>query len=232
MLNLEGEVRPIHGVGWTLLHEMLFYYCVATALIFRRAPFPFCVAVLLSLWITGLFLDKKSALTQVLCSELNLLFLVGMFFGLIYTRKVKVTVWVAYCALGLGIFLFFHPIARAYLHQYFRAFDVGAILIVFSLLFVKFGRMPIFRKVLKSLGNSSYNLYLIHPILAPGLCVIFLKGGLYNTLAMFILVYTIVVIVAHIAFLFIERPLHTWFLDSLNSRINYAHLPRPIKEGN
>jgi peptidoglycan/LPS O-acetylase OafA/YrhL len=45
-LDAEGLVRPIHGVGWTLFHEMYFYYVFSFALLIRRSPLVVCGVII------------------------------------------------------------------------------------------------------------------------------------------------------------------------------------------
>ena len=46
--NVDGNVFPVHSVGWTLNFEMAFYAIFAVALFFRFNPLFFCGVVLSS----------------------------------------------------------------------------------------------------------------------------------------------------------------------------------------
>lgn len=48
--NDSGELRPMHGVGWTLLHEVYFYLLFAASLAAGRKPVMWVSVVILAGW--------------------------------------------------------------------------------------------------------------------------------------------------------------------------------------
>jgi peptidoglycan/LPS O-acetylase OafA/YrhL len=72
---------------------------------------------------------------------------------------------------------------------------------------------------LVTLGDSSYSLYMIHPIVAPGLCLIivrYLSNSFYLTAA---IAFVSCVASAHLMYLQVEKPLNARAGKLLGNRI-------------
>jgi peptidoglycan/LPS O-acetylase OafA/YrhL len=97
--NLEGEVRPIHGVGWTLLHEMFLYLAFAAAMALRVRPLWWVSALITVLCIAGALWPPQSAGLTVVMHPVNLCFVVGMWVGWGLQRGARERAAVVACAL-------------------------------------------------------------------------------------------------------------------------------------
>lgn len=208
MLNGEGEVRPLHGVGWTLLHEMFFYYVFALGLWLRRSPFAFSSAALGLIWALGFVLPHDSALARVVFSDLNLLFVAGMALAAVYQQNRRLPIWLALALLAAAIAMLSVPTLRELQGVWLGRFNLGAILLVGSLLSIQVTALPALRALLVKLGDSSYSLYMIHPILAPALCVVLAKAHLPSPYLVLAITVVACVAIAHFVYRLVERPLN------------------------
>lgn len=226
-LNAAGEVRPLHGVGWTLLHEMLFYYVFSLSLLLRQSPFIFSGLIIGALWLAGLFLPADTALAQVLFSPLNLLFIAGMALAWQYQHGRRLPVIAAVLALAVGISTIVSPEIGDTMHRMLGGFNAGAVLIVAAMLSLRLDVVPAFKKVLVKLGDSSYSLYLIHPIAAPIICVGLFKLHVQSPYLILPIAFLASVIAAHLVYRLVENPMNkaAW---KLLKRWFISRAPAPI----
>ncbi|MDY7547887.1 acyltransferase [Glaciimonas sp. CA11.2] len=209
MLNAVGEVRPIHGVAWTLLHEMLFYYVFALSLFLRQPTFVFTSLIIVGMSVIGLFVRAESALAQVCFNTINLMFVSGMALALGYSKGFRLPKGLALTLLGLGLAILLIPYVRDLRHYFVGDFHVEGVMIVAALLSIKMSIFPNFKKLLVQLGDSSYSLYMIHPILAPAICVILLKFYIQSAYLILPIAFVSCVCIAHFVYRYIETPLNT-----------------------
>lgn len=219
MFNAEGDIRPLHGVGWTLLHEMLFYYIFSLSLVFRRTPIIFSSCVITVLWLLGFLFSFNSALWRICVSELNLLFVVGMLLAAAYKNGFKVPKISACVLLLIGLLMFLSKDFRALQHHYIGSFNIGAILIVTALLSLQFTVLPKLKILLIKLGDSSYSLYMTHPILAPAICLILYKLHITSPYLILLIAMMICLFAGHFIYKFIEKPLNARATKFLENRI-------------
>jgi exopolysaccharide production protein ExoZ len=205
--NGEGEVRPIHGVGWTLLHEMFFYVCFALAMLLRMRPLLFVSVAVSALCITGRFFTPESAWAIVVTHPINLCFLVGMAIGgVVHEANVssrRSQVVLAGLLVAASAKQFGTTATTALLP------DVLTLMAGAALLTACCVPVPARLRRLVSLGDSSYALYLFHPLLAPpAVLVIHLLTPRLSAWVTVLLVVVVVTWLAHMIYLFIERPLN------------------------
>lgn len=218
LLDETGKLRPLLGVGWTLIYEMFFYFCFGLALFIRHPIRILAVfAALLMLMATGQFIPELRgnvvffAYSDPLLTE----FLLGVGIGFLYRQypSTVVPIWLSvavhllsWLALSLTAYsLDGAPLTRPLLQGLPAAGVVWSALAV-ERHFGGWARVP----VLSTLGDASYSLYLIHPILLSGFS--FLSRPLRHTELAFpaIVLAAITVIISIIAILsyrLVERPL-------------------------
>jgi peptidoglycan/LPS O-acetylase OafA/YrhL len=199
--NQDGEIRPIHGVGWTLLHEMYFYLLYAISMALRANPLWTVGIFICGVYTLGLFVAFDSAFMLVATSHENLHFVIGMALGVLLLRN-RYTI---HQAAGICIATWAVLLSAKFAHIPLIVDPIAATAAGAVPLFVRAsvrGGMNFFAR----LGESSYSLYLIHPIVASGLVTIF--GKLQISLILNLLLsFLITVAIAHAVHLFIENPL-------------------------
>jgi len=154
-------------------------------------------------------------------NPLVLEFLAGMLIaraclnGLVLPKGIAVTAVVIGFALLLTDFGYFDPWYRGF------RYGIPATLIVacaVSLESVLKQRIPAF---ISRLGDGSYALYLIHPILVPAIPAVFAKAGLQMPVLAVVLCAIAATLVSYVVFMLVERPLTRYLKSKLQG-------PRPV----
>lgn len=206
MYNEEGAIRPLHGVAWTLLHEMLFYYIFALALVLRRSPYLFSTIVITAMFAIGLVLEPEAAWANVCVSSINLMFVVGMSLSAWIKAGLPVPRWLAWLMLltatialtGVDIAPF----------PFIRHNQIDAVLIVTAAMGLNLDALSGLKRLMIRLGDSSYSLYMLHPILAPATCVLLLTCHITSPYVIVPTAFVACVTAAHLLYLYIESPLN------------------------
>lgn len=208
VLNPEGQMEPIHGVGWSLIHEMYFYYVFAAGMLLRLSPVAFSSVVIAVLCFMGIFFEADSALLKVCFSEQNLLFVTGMLLARAYDKGVRLPAPVAGATVALGLVAMLYEPARALWFPVLHRFDIGAVLIMAGAMSAQLPAAQRLQRLMVWLGDGSYSVYLIHPLLAPALIVLLAKlGGMPLPLAVAI-TWAACIVTGQLAFLYLETPLN------------------------
>lgn len=205
--NAEGRIEPLHGVGWSLIHEMFFYYVFAAALFLRRSPFVVSSIVIGSLCLVGLFVDEQNPIARVCLSEQNMLFVVGMVLAHLHRKGWGLRQPMALAAVIVGAALMLTESGRALWYPVLRRFDLGAVLILLGALSLRVPAGRLFNAAVK-LGNSSYSLYLFHPIIAPAILLSLWKVGLVPLPLAVLLTFGLCIALGHLALKWVESPLN------------------------
>ena len=176
-LNLDGEIKPLLGVGWTLVYEMLFYIVFSIALLIRRDPFIVSTLVMLSFAIASLFkTDQWPVLAYFLADGIVLDFVFGMVVAKIVISGRKADPTVMICVLLLSLILLFAPQGGITRFLEGVGVDTGRASLAVGILSAliiwssagledrlgKFVPTPVL-----FLGAASYSLYLVHPMIGP-----------------------------------------------------------------
>lgn len=167
--STEGKLEPLLGVGWTLVFEMFFYAVFALALFTRIKPLWLCAAVMAACTIGSLFRPDGEYLPVLYyLNPIVMYFLVGMVVAqwaidrhvgrLLICLAGVVAVWTAVAiarndgnALG----------ALSTLATY-----TGVTLLLFVVVAFE-SRLRWIPKPIIFMGDASYTLYLVHPLVAP-----------------------------------------------------------------
>jgi len=203
--NADGEIRPMHGVGWTLLHEMFFYLLFAAGLLLFRQPAWIVSVAVTALWLCGLGLKLDSAYWLVATNPINLNFVVGMLVGRQLTHP-----WSGPLTRNLGLgALAVLALAILIVEASLPEVPVPSLVLLLALVTLFADRLSLPRPVAacSRLGDSSYSLYLFHPFLAPAILVAINKLPLHFSVWMTLpLTVLAVIAMAHFIHLFIEVP--------------------------
>jgi exopolysaccharide production protein ExoZ len=203
--NLEGEVRPIHGVGWTLLHEMFFYLAFAAAMALRVRPLWWVSALITALCFAGALWPPQSAGLTVVMHPVNLCFVVGMWVGWGLQRGARERAAVVACALFVVA-----AVAPALGGGGAESLlpSPAVIVVAISFLLLASWRMPRAAKWPIALGNSSYALYLFHPFFTPPILLLAHKLAPNSPVSLQIALAVLsVLVLSHLLHLWVEQPL-------------------------
>lgn len=255
---LPQQAVPVHGVGWTLVHEMHFYLGFALLILLPRRFLPFGLlgwaAIILLGTLTGLQQPTATDYVSLLVHPLSLEFLGGCAAAMLICsgRRFK-----PMTVLIVGLVAF---VAALYLQPYPTDFTLGwgrvlffgipSILIVYGAAALEAEDRISVPRSLVVLGDWSYALYLGHPLVLSGLRRIFdalaarlqgtfLEGvftigapGILDNLLFYILGFIGSIIFAGLVFKLFEKPAMAltgrWRKD-LFEDTNAQLKPAPIK---
>ncbi len=162
---------PVLGVGWTLIHEMMFYVLFALGLFLRRAFLPF--------WLVGWALlivgrdiiwgpqpMHAGNLQELFLSPFNLEFIIGALIAIwilrIENRGTQAWFWVGLIFFALAL-LFQYPVDHErFVWMRVTLFGLPSALIILGLVSLERHRGLVVPSALVKLGNWSYSLYLSH----------------------------------------------------------------------
>jgi exopolysaccharide production protein ExoZ len=210
-------VVPLHGVGWTLLHEIFFYSLFSIAMWCGLRPALVASIAISLVWVVGQSVVVDNPFWSVATHTSNLYFVLGMAVGstLVLTRpgqrlrRLVVVVLTAAAAMLFALQTQFHV---HYVYPIVLAMGAG------SLIFTDL-RLPSWLNSFGRLGDSSYSLYLFHPFMAPAALLTLSHftpdwpASLHIGAAV---IFTIVA--AHVVHLWVEVPVVRWFRDKLLRR--------------
>jgi exopolysaccharide production protein ExoZ len=175
-----GNMAPLNGVGWTLNFEMFFYSLFALSLFWRRkvAVSVLC-AVLVSIIALGRWFQPSAAPFQFWSDPIILEFGAGMLIALGYRRKICLPSALRWCLLPaalivIGVTPGQHMPFSAYR---FLIWGVPAAVLVASVVLSRPRDLPDrHAAVIKLLGDASYALYLIHPLVGAIVLISWSRG--------------------------------------------------------
>lgn len=215
--NKDGNIEPLLGVGWSLNYEMFFYVIFSLALLLRVRPTIFVglTLVFLSLLPNEGFTGIASAIFYT--NSISLEFLLGMLiaeFGLTARR------WPLWGGIGLsaGLISLYGSWAWADPLPRFITCGVPAMLVVLGAIHLEplLGkRLP--RSILY-LGDASYALYLVHPLVAPGGPALLAKLGLIQPLVSIFLSLSLALVAGSVVHSLYDQKITKWLRGRLIER--------------
>lgn len=234
----DGRISPILSLGWTLNYEMFFYALFSLCLMVSRAHVALCTIALLFLlsFVGALGIGSEFAVLRFWTNSIILEFAMGILIALAYARWGKSFALSTSLALAVAVFgllaLYYlnlpqkpFPLPRFISAGIPSALTVGALVLLLPAAAER--RLPRF---MVALGDSSYSLYLSHRFVQRPIQIVLTKsglfgpgtvGGVYVALAVFA-----AIIVGHIVYLLIERPLLHWMRSVLRPRTERSLLKR------
>lgn len=179
--NVDGDIHPLLGVGWTLVFEMFFYALFTLALLLRQRPVLFLAPILILLSVASLFRTESWPIAmQFWADPIVLDFLAGMLIARWVQSGARLDPWLAAAFVVAGTVYLFVPFARFHYQSLLGSVvtTVAAALVVWGCagLESRIGRFV--GKSLMFLGAASYSIYLVHPVTAPAAPATLAKLGL------------------------------------------------------
>jgi peptidoglycan/LPS O-acetylase OafA/YrhL len=225
-----SPLGPAYGmpplkVGWSLNYEVFFYLIFGVSLFFKRFRWAvlFGVFTILVVFIPLLFAGYVRFVPSVnyhftfpyfmlLTNPILIFFLVGIALGLIYNSSFVIRSKAIQITLVVVSFIYFMLLyfkVTPFLNNFWISM-ISSTFLVFSLLLFNKGigiRVPSF---LIYLGDISYSLYLVHPIVIIGLpsLLMFLKlGSLFRGKFYFLICTCCILLLSIISYELIEKRL-------------------------
>lgn len=214
--NSIGEVLPVLPQGWSLNYEMYFYFVIALMLFLPRARFIGMLATLLVGSVClGIIANPVSPVPVLVTSPLLLEFMMGCMLGYWYKKNARLSLFQAWTLICIGIWLFvtMAGMGELRLNRVLTSGVPAAFLIAGLVFLEKEGRFVVPNLIVK-LGDSSYSLYLSHLFTVNFVGLVWTKYVASHYFLFVMAAMAASIVVAHVAFILIERPL----TRSLNAR--------------
>ena len=210
---------PNLHVGWTLIHEMLFYLFFVAFFFTKRFSW-IAIGWALSIVLYQIFFAQSHWLADFIFNENNILFLAGMLISVIWKKSnalikngaLLFAAGALIFAVGSGL-LHSHLLERDRMSAWF--FGLGAICLILAAQNPRIEAYFAHRKTLNFLGDASYSIYLTHaPILAVAAKLITKWNDSFFVVPNFV-TWVMLIIIALVAgsacYLIVEKPLIRFF---------------------
>lgn len=236
---LPYSALPLLMVAWTLIHEVWFYLVFAVILLLpRKWVFGAFMTWLTAIVCISLFTNTPSnSYLRIMTHEFSLEFIFGALAGLAYLKLVRRPINNSFAATallltglgGIAYALITGVVDESDVAQSIsleRAFAVGGSYTVLLLAFAlqeSQNRLNVPR-LLKSIGDISYSLYLSH-ILTLSVCGRLWQfmgstvNGVWGAITFWIISYAAVFMVAYLSYRLIEKPILNFVAAYRNSKI-------------
>lgn len=168
--NAENMIQPFLGPGWTLNFEM-FFYLLLTLLIFLKVRiFPFSILILSAVAVLSIFKTNTSSVVLFYANPLVLNFALGMIaaYLLLKEKWVSNTIFIATGIVALVLlFVPNHFFGISYEENSFLTTSIACFLVIFGAVVLELNTKLKIPRWILFLGDASYSIYLIHPLIAP-----------------------------------------------------------------
>ena len=217
-----GDMSPPVGPGWTLNYEMYFYVIFGSLMVCpRRVALPAITAFLAGSVLLGLFLKPELPILVMMSSALLIEFLCGIWIAWAFTRDVTLSTMLR-AGLLIAAAVVFVAAPTLYtngdLATWWRlpffglpAAALMAVVILRSGLHMPKKTSGAVTRLFVKLGDSSYALYLTH-IFTLRIATLVLHHLLppLPPVLEFALIFILTVVVGHVFFLLVERPIYNF----------------------
>ena len=230
LLLIPQSDLPHLGVGWSLVHEVMFYIIFALFIINKKAGTIICffwaIAIIIFYVLTAPNFDGggEGYFWKILFSRYNMLFICGMIVAhVLVNHSVKDRYAILAFVTGNVLFL----ISGMILGQ--QETDIATIFFGLSSCLILFACYNVFIeqkiekiRILGHLGKASYSIYLTHTFCISFLCKVFVYFEINQYLSltfMYFLLAIITILFGLIFFKYIEKPLVFQLKNRLNKKI-------------
>jgi exopolysaccharide production protein ExoZ len=216
--NESGGLHPVVAVGWTLNFEMFFYVVFALAMVLRVPPLPFVGVLFAGLSVAALFRQPDWPAVAFWLDTILLEFVAGMVIARLCLAGVRVPPAIAAAMTAVGFAGLLWPWGAVPDMMRVLVWGIPAALIVAGIAQLEpvlQGRVP---APLMLLGDSSYALYLFHPMIAPAAPALLAKVAFPNVPLSILLSIALAIGSALVVYRFGERPVTAMLKGAVGSR--------------
>jgi exopolysaccharide production protein ExoZ len=216
LLFIPSNDSPILYVGWSINYE-IFYYLIygLSGLIFSKK----INNIILILW--GVLIIGNHFINfshDLFLTKINHLFFIsGVLVGRNLETILKLNLKQGLLKLILSISLFLYLLSYLKLFNYKFDLYINLTILITSIIILEIKhKFKLNSRLLNKLGDYSYSIYLIHPIVIFILPEILFKLKVYHIFSneiIFLMIFTFTIIISHFSFIFIEKGLYNFFIN-------------------
>ncbi len=208
-----GRPFPPIALGWTLNFEMYFYLLSTLMLAVFRSYFGVALSLAICAGVgAGMALSHSHSTILQLLHPIALEFAMGVAIAFLWIKGVRTPVW-------LNVLLVAIALAAIYCFPDVGMFDplrplkwgLPSALIVWSVVMFEGSNLVSRFPVGKLLGDASYSIYIIHPLVLPMLAPIVIRLVDPTDGLAFFLLFASAILVGLIVHLLVERPINRFF---------------------
>lgn len=214
-VNVDNHIKPLLGVGWTLLFEMLYYAVFTLCLLLKLNPTRFCAGLFGALAVASFVKTPEWPVAVYFYSDpIVLNFVWGMVIAHLVLQRI-------YLPKAIAMICIAAPLAYIFLSMNTTEFaaripvGIGAALIVYGCASLEKQTSITVPNVFIFLGATSYSLYLFHPIFAPAAPEILKRIGLISPLLSVIMSTTIALVAGCVIYALVENPVTNYLNRSV-----------------
>lgn len=208
----DGQMMPVLFLGWSLNYEIFFYLILSVALFAGKGRHCFELAIVAILALVAsrwMFTSEPGSLLWFYSNPKMLEFVAGMLIGLAYHRLPRIGNW-AMCGVAAGfVWLIVTPILFQNTISTLSATGACSLILISSLAGERAGMVADW-PVVTTLGDASYSLYLVHPLITQAAIAIWVKftdGNLHVAAISLVLVPILTMAFAVLTYRQVEMPL-------------------------
>jgi exopolysaccharide production protein ExoZ len=220
-LNLDGEMRPLYGVGWTLCYEMFFYLIFAIALKIRISPAIFSSVFILFLVGYSLIVKPENIYVKFFTDSIMIDFIFGILVGLAAIRNIKMPTILAIILIFVCFCYLFLPLSVFGIADFNRSSTFGftSFLLIFAAVSLEHKYSFFLPKVVTFLGAASYSIYMVHPTVGPIVPKILSMISIHSALLSIAISAIVSIIVASIFYGVVERPITLYLTSKIENKV-------------
>lgn len=204
--NVDHDIMPLIGVGWTLMFEMFFYALFATALYLKRSPTAFIFPILVALSCLSFLRREDGGAWQFYLDPILLEFGLGMIAARLISKGLVMGPGVGIAAILVAFCSLLIP-SEMYGSQRAIGWGIPAFVIVVCTAAIEPFLSRHLPRFLTYLGDTSFALYLFHGFYVPIVGIMVLKLGMADVGLAFTLSVVGSIILGVVVHRFVEVPL-------------------------
>jgi len=208
-----GRPFPPIALGWTLNFEMYFYLLSTVMLAVFPSRFGLALSAAICAGVAaGIALSQHNSLLLLLLHPISLEFAMGIAIASLWTRGVRTSVWLNVLLVGVALLVIAHfPNVEMFDPLRPLKWGLPSALIIWSVVMLEGTTLVSRFPAGKILGDASYSIYIIHPLVLPVLAPIVIRLIEPTDGGVFFLLFASAVLCGLVVHVLVERRINRFF---------------------